>query len=287
MPEDPNSQAQGSRNASLGSNASNPGPPPTSPSTAGPPPTSPSTAGPPPTSPSTSGPPPTAMLRPPHGEPGKAAALEAYCCQQIQIPPQLPNILKAYTKGAIRTQPRDLLQWSGAYFRAMANGETPPVKDRLEYPVIEAPSGLSRGLLRVLHKQLKDKPRCTAPILKEKWKGICLNPADVDTLLQTSNIGEDFLWLNFVIVAAETIARNNVLETMTIVCEVMTDQPDGVDPYIPFTTWFEMYVFLAKRANVPMDRVQQVNDYLKGLANSNYGMIGPQNFLTQPCPQLF
>ncbi|GAB5567375.1 ropporin-1A isoform X1 [Prionailurus iriomotensis] len=35
-----------------------------------------------------------------------------FCAQQIRIPPELPDILKQFTKDAIRTQPADVLQWS-------------------------------------------------------------------------------------------------------------------------------------------------------------------------------
>jgi hypothetical protein len=38
-----------------------------------------------------------------------------YCSEQIQIPPELPDILKQFTKAAIRTQPTDLLVWSAKY----------------------------------------------------------------------------------------------------------------------------------------------------------------------------
>ena len=37
-----------------------------------------------------------------------------YCSQQINIPPELPDILKQFTKAAIRTQPKDVLQWAYA-----------------------------------------------------------------------------------------------------------------------------------------------------------------------------
>ena len=37
-----------------------------------------------------------------------------YCAQQINIPPELPDILKSFTKAAIRTQPNDVLSWSAA-----------------------------------------------------------------------------------------------------------------------------------------------------------------------------
>lgn len=37
-----------------------------------------------------------------------------FCAQQIKIPPELPDILKQFTKAAIRTQPYDVLQWAAA-----------------------------------------------------------------------------------------------------------------------------------------------------------------------------
>ena len=37
-----------------------------------------------------------------------------YTAEQISITPSLPDILKDFTKAAIRTQPHDLLEWSAA-----------------------------------------------------------------------------------------------------------------------------------------------------------------------------
>ena len=78
-----------------------------------------------------------------------------YCSQQIKVPPAFPNILKQYTKAAIRTQPRDLVRWSAAYFLALANGERPPMKQRLEFPPPPTTmNGLTQGYLRALHSQV-------------------------------------------------------------------------------------------------------------------------------------
>nr|ACQ58861.1 Ropporin-1-like protein [Anoplopoma fimbria] len=78
-----------------------------------------------------------------------------FCAQQINIPPQLPDLLKSFTKAAIRTQPKDLLQWSSAYFSALSNGECLPVKDRLEMNTThKTDTGLTPGLLKTLHKQV-------------------------------------------------------------------------------------------------------------------------------------
>lgn len=41
----------------------------------------------------------------------------AVAVEETRVPAPLPGILKEYTKAAIRTQPRDLLAWSAAYFK--------------------------------------------------------------------------------------------------------------------------------------------------------------------------
>ncbi|XP_061851905.1 ropporin-1-like protein isoform X3 [Colius striatus] len=78
-----------------------------------------------------------------------------FCAEQIKIPPELPDILKQFTKAAIRTQPHDILQWAAAYFSALSKGEPLPVKERMELPLAadKTGAGLTPGLLKVLHKQ--------------------------------------------------------------------------------------------------------------------------------------
>lgn len=72
---------------------------------------------------------------------------------EVIVPPNLPLILKEFCKAAIRTQPYDLLLWSSSYFRALADGEEPPTKLRLEYPPPNTASGLTLGFLRILLRQ--------------------------------------------------------------------------------------------------------------------------------------
>ncbi|KZS09881.1 Ropporin-1A [Daphnia magna] len=70
------------------------------------------------------------------------------------LKPELPGILKEYAKAAIRTDPRDLLQWSRDYFRALSRGSAPLDKDRWEeVGSLDNHSGITVGLLRLLHKQ--------------------------------------------------------------------------------------------------------------------------------------
>jgi hypothetical protein len=43
-----------------------------------------------------------------------------YCAEQIHIPPDLADVLKAFTKEVLRHQPADLLQFSAQYFSNLA-----------------------------------------------------------------------------------------------------------------------------------------------------------------------
>ena len=70
---------------------------------------------------------------------------------QMNVPAELPEILKQYTKAAIRTQPEKLLEWSAAYFTALKEGKPLPVKTRYE---MGAATGLTFGILNILNRQL-------------------------------------------------------------------------------------------------------------------------------------
>lgn len=74
---------------------------------------------------------------------------------------------------------------------------------------------------------------------------------------------------------------------MRIVCEVLTDQPDGAEPYIHYPLWWELYVYLAKLVrNVSSDKIQKVNSYLQVVTNDNFCLVGPKDFLSGSCPAM-
>eukprot|EP00951_Prasinocladus_malaysianus_P001337 scaffold9149_cov54-Prasinocladus_malaysianus.AAC.1 len=62
-----------------------------------------------------------------------------YCAEQIVVPPDLADILKAYTKEVIRRQPEDLAEFSAIYFANLANVSQgmdeylPPSVDQLKH----------------------------------------------------------------------------------------------------------------------------------------------------------
>jgi len=209
----------------------------------------------------------------------------SYCCQDIAIPPVLPGILKQYTKGALRTQPRDLLLWSAGYFRTLTKGEIVPVKDRLEDPLIEGKNGLTPGLLRVINHQVRSKPNVTLTELREKWVGICMKPNDFDDMVRVSGLGNNFQWDHLLPLAASTLGKS-FSDTMRIICVVISDQPPGREPYIKLETWWKHYTFLGRLASVPEAHMKKVYDYLYPIAEDNFGAVGPNDFLRQECPEL-
>uniref|UniRef100_A0A8C8C0R8 Ropporin-1-like protein n=1 Tax=Oncorhynchus tshawytscha TaxID=74940 RepID=A0A8C8C0R8_ONCTS len=144
-----------------------------------------------------------------------------YCEQQINIPPELPDILKQFTKAAIRTQPHDILQWSAAYFSALSKGDTLPY--RLEMPVAtqKTDTGLTPGLLKVLHKQLALKETISKEEMQQKRKCLCLPSEQLDTLLALGNFNDNIHWMHFFALGG------TIISTLRYVCEILTGNGEG------------------------------------------------------------
>lgn len=211
-----------------------------------------------------------------------------YCSQQINIPPELPDILKQFTKAAIRTQPKDVLAWSAAYFRAMANGEMPPVKERLEMPTAtqKTDSGLTAGMLRILNKQLGPKKVVPLGMIEEKWKDLALPKEQFDELVRIGSFGGDVEWLKFFSLASSSLGES-LKDAMKTVCEVLTADPDGGPARIPFPLFQDLYKYLAQiDGEISEDHINTVLNYLQYHVDKQDGFVQPRNFLYEDCPSL-
>ncbi|OXB74182.1 UNVERIFIED_CONTAM: hypothetical protein H355_014565, partial [Colinus virginianus] len=165
-----------------------------------------------------------------------------FCAQQIKIPPELPDIMKQFTKAAIRTQPRDVLQWSAAYFTALSKGEPLPVKERMETPSAKqkTDTGLTPGLLKVLHNQLSAKGTVSIAELEEKWKDLCLPEEQLEAILQLDVFDEESL-----------------LSSMKHACEILTQDPEGGAARIPYETFSFLYCYLASiDGDIPDEKIK-------------------------------
>ncbi|XP_063114035.1 ropporin-1-like protein isoform X2 [Cavia porcellus] len=170
-----------------------------------------------------------------------------FCAQQIHIPPELPDILKQFTKAAIRTQPTDLLQWSAGYFLALLHGDPLPIKDRVEMPMAtqKTDTGLTPGLLKVLHKQCSHKPYVALTDLEQKWRTLCLPVQRLWALLQLDPFEDQIEWLKFLALGCSTLG-GSLNKAMKHFCEILTTDPEGGPARIPFDTFCYAYRYLSR-----------------------------------------
>ncbi|KAI5735701.1 hypothetical protein M8J77_021554 [Diaphorina citri] len=168
-----------------------------------------------------------------------------YQAPQILIPPQLPLVLKQYIKAAIRTQPHDLLTWSAYYFKCMHQGLVPPVKKHLEFPLFAGPGSFTPGFLHVLINQLGREGYVPTPLLYEKWLGLTLNKGDLDRMLLLRHYRGKVDIAEFVAIAAGHLCKT-LAATMTLVCELLTLEPEGACAKIPLPWFNHLYTLLAE-----------------------------------------
>ncbi|EGI65759.1 Ropporin-1-like protein [Acromyrmex echinatior] len=170
-----------------------------------------------------------------------------YCAEQINVPPTFPHILRLYAKAAIRTQPTDLLRWTAVYFRALANGEVPPAKDRLEYPSFIHPSGITPGYLKTMLNRFGHVKKVSLRALLLDCQGLDLSEMTLYQLFIVAGLLEDKEYCDFYrfLAVACGFLGNNLLETMIYVCELLTHEPEGGSAMIPLRIFLDLYRYLA------------------------------------------
>ncbi|XP_054842049.1 ropporin-1-like protein [Eublepharis macularius] len=203
-----------------------------------------------------------------------------FCAQQIHVPPELPDIMKQFTKAAIRTQPRDILQWSYGYFSALSKGEPLPVKERVEMPVAtqKNDTGLTPGLLKVLHKQLSRKETVTLQELQIKWKNLCLPAEQLRSILRLDNFADEVEWMKFFALGCSALS-GSLIGSMKHACEILTDDPEGGAARIPYDTFAFLYSYLAGLdEEIPEAEVRSFLSALKEQVERKNYMVGVADF---------
>ncbi|XP_008072969.1 ropporin-1-like protein isoform X1 [Carlito syrichta] len=201
-----------------------------------------------------------------------------FCAQQIPIPPELPDILKQFTKAAIRTQPTDVLRWSAGYFSALSRGEPLPIKDRLELPVAtqKTDTGLTQGLLKVLHKQCNHMQYVELADLKHKWKNLCLPVEKFKALLELDPHENIIEWIKFLALGCSMLG-GSLNTAMKHLCEILTADPEGGPARIPFETFSYVYQYLSSLdPDLPDSETESYLAMLK--ENIKNGLIGLSDF---------
>ncbi|KAM8813373.1 ropporin-1-like protein isoform 1-T3 [Rhynchonycteris naso] len=204
-----------------------------------------------------------------------------FCAQQIHIPPELPDILKQFTKAAIRTQPTDVLQWSAGYFSALSRGDPLPVKDRIEMPVAtqKTDTGLTQGMLKVLHKQCSHKRNVKLADLELKWKNLCLPIEKFRAIMQLDPCEQEMEWIKFLALGCSMLG-GSLNTAMKNLCEILTKDPEGGPARIPFETFSYVYRYLSGLdSEIPaMETEAYLTSLQDGIESRKNGMIGLADF---------
>lgn len=219
---------------------------------------------------------------------------------QMHVPAELPEILKQFTKAAIRTQPEQLLDWSAAYFQALKDGKPLPVKTRYE---MGNASGLSFGILNILNRQLGLPREQPIPMkeLREKWQDHGLTEEALDKIctvgnfnLQEPDAAVDME--KFVAIAANSLvqskstgdgktnASSELGQALSIVCELFTNDLEGGASRIRLAQFERVFTFMANIANVPTNTQEAICAYMAERAEAQGGLVMPANFQSKDCP---
>lgn len=169
----------------------------------------------------------------------------------------------------------------------MAKGEKPPVKERLDFQLGQAKDqNLTVEVIKVLHRQLGDKPIVEYSKVQDKWHALCLSSTSLDDIMRTGSFAEEFEWLKFLSLACSHI-NEDISEALKTLCEVTTKDLHGGQSRIDFETFRYVYKYLASvDGEIPLRHVNEVLEHLSYDVERQSGMIGPQNFLSDSCPSL-
>lgn len=211
---------------------------------------------------------------------------------QMNVPAELPEILKQYTKAAIRTQPEKLLEWSAAYFTALKEGKPLPVKTRYE---MGAATGLTFGILNILNRQLGPPRSQPVPVkeLRDKWQDLGLTEESLDKICTIGDLGlqtaADIDMEKFVVVAASSLVESsdqdkNLQETLSIACQLFTNDLEGGASRIKIDQFIRIFTFMSNIMSLPAQSQSDVIEYMTSKAESQGGQVMPANFQSKDCP---
>ena len=219
-----------------------------------------------------------------------------YTTQRVNVPSELPAILKQYTKNLLKTQPPNYVSWSAAYFTCLSEERPLPVKSRLE-----AADGdrLTIGLLEIIVDQIgKTSGQVNLAVLEKRWTELGLHEIDLaDTLIRAKliedlkDIQEDPAMLldiqQFVAAAAMQIAGStDLVGCMDICCQVLASDPSDRYHGTRFDIFSKLYKFLANVVDVPQPVQEKALRYLGAKAEANMGLLLPGAMFAETCPPL-
>lgn len=180
-----------------------------------------------------------------------------YCAEQIQIPPDMPPILKAYSKEIIRKNPEDIIAFSVQYF-----------KDRLDDP--PASSAGYRVTLDDLHglqEQLSQFLKTQNELKRADYQQACedqaLSPDVLANILRLGFADQEVIDLYVFMGIAAALVSSNFDKTISNLFQIFKD--DQGQSKIPTKDLINVFSFLAsKDPTIPAENLQKLKDGATG-----------------------
>eukprot|EP00730_Choanoeca_flexa_P007626 TRINITY_DN12361_c0_g1_i1.p1 TRINITY_DN12361_c0_g1~~TRINITY_DN12361_c0_g1_i1.p1 ORF type:complete len:740 (+),score=202.17 TRINITY_DN12361_c0_g1_i1:50-2269(+) len=184
-----------------------------------------------------------------------------YSVSQIQIPPELPEILKQFTKAAIKTQPSDIKLWACQYFEAVAKGKQPPAKTRVAAEptlIVETPA-LTLAKLRMLKARIGQNDQIDQPELLNLCQEIEIPGQTVQDALAVGEFGPSVPVHAFLALQAAEL-KPELGETLRCLASVYND--DAAASTLPTSACSAAFGFLADLEGLDESARQPINDAL-------------------------
>ncbi|MBN3281267.1 ROP1 protein, partial [Polyodon spathula] len=164
--------------------------------------------------------------------------------KQVTVPEELPEILKAFTKAAIRTQPADIVHWSAMYFTALANGQPLPTKSEILVPTSHAEFSIDH--LKTLHEKFGSRCSVYPEELAEKWMELNLSEGLLRDIMTVGNFGEEVDWLKCIALACSALG-GTITNAIKYACCILTSDPNcpSEEACIPYHLFRFLYTYLA------------------------------------------
>ena len=161
------------------------------------------------------------------------------------------------------------------------------MKERLDFQLGQAKDeNLTIEAIKVLHRQLGDKPIVEYSKVQDKWHAMCLSGTVLDDIMRTGSLAEEFEWMKFLSLACSQIS-GDISEALKSTCEVITKDLVGGQSRVDFETFRYLYKYLASvDGEIPLRHVNAVLEYLSYDVQQQNGMIAPHNFMADKCPSL-
>ena len=176
-----------------------------------------------------------------------------FCAEQIQVPPDLPAILKAYCKVVIKDNPADIISFSVNYFKKQL--EDPP-NSAHGYRVTMSDFQSLQKLLMEIQKTNQELKRVDYQVACEKL-GFC--PDILANILRLGFPGEDIINIYKFMGIGATLLSSDFDSTIANLFKIFEDQ--NCQSRIPTAELINFVAFLAdKDPSVPKENLEKLKE---------------------------